>query len=151
MDSVFPVGSCPLLCSAVALDRGWSSARDSVWRLEIPGRAPEPPPSDTLSALHHQHDFHCSPRAGGAPSGKKQTNMEAVGVQVYRPCSFDSLWVWPAASVILLACVKAWFWNVSVCVQHDMYTWRTVCTELCVGGVYNHNFSRFLLVQGVLC
>lgn len=24
---------------------------------------------------------------------KKQTNMEAVGVQAYRPCSFESLWV----------------------------------------------------------
>lgn len=24
----------------------------------------------------------------------KQTNMEAAGVQVYRPCSFECLWVW---------------------------------------------------------
>lgn len=46
--------------------------RGSVRRLEIPGRAPEPPPSDTLSALHHRHDFHCSSRAGGAPSGEKK-------------------------------------------------------------------------------
>lgn len=44
----------------------------------------------SLPPVTHQHDFHWRPRAGGAPSGQKQTNMEAVGVQVYRPCSFNS-------------------------------------------------------------
>lgn len=38
---------------------------------------------------------------------KKQTKMEAVGVQVYRPCSFDCLWVWWRS--ILLACMKDLF------------------------------------------
>lgn len=83
--------SFSLLCCGSG--RGRSSASDSVRRLAIPGRVPEPPPCDTLSVRPHQHDFHCCPRAGGTPSGEKQTNMEAAGVQVYRPCSFDFLWV----------------------------------------------------------
>ncbi|XP_024914990.1 microphthalmia-associated transcription factor isoform X7 [Cynoglossus semilaevis] len=58
-----------------------------LWRLEIGGRAPVPPPlthserSMTFSALQGRVvHFH-----------EKQTNMEAVGVRVHRPCSFDCL------------------------------------------------------------
>lgn len=35
-----------------------------------------------------------APKGGWCTFRKKQTNMEAVGVQVYRPCSYESQWVW---------------------------------------------------------
>lgn len=48
------------------------------------------------------HTFSAAPPAwlsllskgGWCTFREKQTNMEAMGVQVYRPCSFDYLWVW---------------------------------------------------------
>lgn len=128
MDSVFPAGACPLLSSHVLCccsGQGWSSAWDSVWRLEIPGRAPEPPPSDTLSALHHQHDFHCCPRAGGAPSGENKQIWRPVECKCTDPahlivCEYG-------ASHIVAMLVRGCDFIICLCVQCFMCTWRTTC------------------------
>lgn len=85
-----------LALSSALLFLGWSSVLDSAWRLEISGREPEPPPCDTLSALHHQHDFHSCPRAGGAPSGKNKTNKYGGG----RSASVQALFIWPCVSTV---------------------------------------------------
>lgn len=60
----------------------------SACRLETPGQALEPPPCDTPAWLS------LASKGGWCTFRKKQTNMEAVGVQVYRPCSYESRWVW---------------------------------------------------------
>lgn len=114
---------------------GRSSVLDSVWRLEIPGRALEPPPCDTLSALHHQHDFHSSPRAGGAPWRKNKQIWRLQECMCTDPAHLALCEYHASVSGSRSACAKAQFWHVLVCVQQDMYSWRTVCAELCSGGV----------------
>lgn len=136
MDSVFPVPAC-----WTGLVPGW----DSAWRLEIPGRAPEPPPSDTLSALHQQHDFHCSPRAGGAPSGKNKQTWRPSECKCTDPAHLTICEYGALASAV----VSAVFGGKSTLWGHCVYTWRTACTAAC--GNYTHWLQPYQISPHAVC
>lgn len=142
MDSVFPVDACTLLSSALLL-----LCTGLVLCLGLCVAIGASRPGPGASPLWHT--FSAAPPAwlsllskgGWCTFREKQTNMEAVGVQVYRPCSFDCLWVW-RLSICGIAAVHLGFILESICLFNTMYTWRAPCTGLYVGS----SLGRFLLV-----
>lgn len=64
----------------------------SACLLEILGQALEPPPPP-IPPRHTPAWLSLASKGGWCTFRKKHTNMEAVGVQVYRPCSYDFQWV----------------------------------------------------------
>lgn len=103
------------------------------------------------------HTFSAAPPAwlsllskgGWCTFRKKQTNMEAVGVQVYRPCSFNRLWVWRLSICDIVGMRKGMiveFTGECTTPRERRCAERNVCES-----TYNQSDSRFHLVQSVLC
>lgn len=133
-----------LTLSSALLFLGWSSVLDSVWRLEISGRHRSLPPVTHFQLCTTSMTFIAvQGRVVHLQEKTKQTNMEAAGVQVYRPCSFDPVWVRCRSICDIVGMRSGMIFNM----YQRVYTWRTVWTVLCLGGVFS--FSRFVIGGGV--